>query len=133
MKSLLRNHENALETYEHYLDVAQMKDGVLNAVAQVIIIKAGSVKMPNNKLCLKSISASGKLERAIMTGDLKLINDALPEAEKAINAFSNDLLRFLKEFTGSAQTTATVLMVSSAACFAVVGALATPVLVTAGA
>ena len=67
-----------------------------------------------------------------MTGDLKLINDALPEAEKAINAFSNDLLRFLKEFTGSAQTTATVLMVSSAACFAVVGALATPVLVTAG-
>lgn len=132
MKSLLRNHENALETYEHYLDVAQMKDGVLNAVAQVIIIKAGSVKMPNNKLCLKSISASGKLERAIMTGDLKLINDALPEAEKAINAFSNDLLRFLKEFTGSAQTTATVLMVSSAACFAVVGALATPVLVTAG-
>ncbi|WP_347509597.1 hypothetical protein [Phaeobacter sp. CAU 1743] len=130
MKSVLRNHETALETYQHYLDVAQLKDGVLNAVAQVIIIEAGSVKMPDNKLCGRSIRASGKLERAIMTKDLKLIDEALPEAEKAIGAFNADLLRFLKEFTGSARTTATVLSVSSAACFAVVGALAAPVLVT---
>lgn len=132
MTSLLKNHDNALDTYTHYLDVAQMKDGVLNAVAQVIIIKAGSVKMPNNKLCLASIKASGKLQRAMMSKDLKLIDEALPQAEIAIGAFSNDLLRFLKEFTGSAETTATVLMISSAACFAVVGALAAPVLVTAG-
>lgn len=132
MSSLLKNHDNALETYEHYLDVAQMKDGVLNAVAQVIILKAGSVKMPDNRLCLISIKASGKLQRAMMSKDLKLIDEALPEAEQAIGAFTNDLMRFLKEFTGSAQTTATVLMVSSAACFAVVGALAAPVLVTAG-
>ncbi|MCG7625256.1 MULTISPECIES: hypothetical protein [Bacteria] len=130
MKSLLRNHDNALETYRHYLDVAQMKDGVLDAVAQAIILQAGSVEMPKNKLCLRSISASGKLERAMVSKDLKLINEALPEAEKAIGAFNADLLRFLKEFTGSAQTTATVLTVSSAACFAVVGALAAPVLVT---
>lgn len=130
MKSLIKMQKNALDTYQDYLDTAMIKDGVLNAVAQAIIIKAGSVKMPDNKLATRSISAAGKLQRAMASKDLKLIDEALPEAEKAINAFSDDLLRFLKEFTGSAQTTGTVLMVSSAVCFAVVGALAAPVLVT---
>lgn len=132
MKSLISIHKNAMDTYQHYLDVAQLKEGVLNAVAQVIIIKGGSVTMPKNNLALKSISATGKLERAIMSKDLALIDQALPEAEKAINAFQADLLRFLREFTGSAQTTVVVLGVSSAVCFAVVGALATPVLVAGG-
>ena len=131
-KSLLSNQKFTLKTYQEYLDTAMLKDGVLNAVAQVIIIKAGSVKMPDNRLATQSISAAGKLERAIISKDLKLLNTALPEAEKAINAFNNDLMRFLKEFTGSAQTTVTVLGVSSAACFAVVGVLATPVLIGAG-
>lgn len=130
MKSLVKNHQTAISTYEHYLDTAQLKEGVLNAVAQVIIINAGRVTMPKNKLALKSISAIGKLERAMASKDLALIDQALPDAEQALNAFQDDLLRFLKEFTGSAQTTVVVLGVSSAACFAVVGALATPVLIT---
>ncbi|MGC1502649.1 MAG: hypothetical protein WA782_00750, partial [Sulfitobacter sp.] len=127
MKSLISNHKNAMSTYEDYLDTAMMKDGLLNAVAQVIIIETGGVSMPKNKLALKSISAAGKLERAISSKDLALIETALPEAEKAINAFQADLLRFLREFTGSAQTTVVVLGVTSAVCFAVVGALAAPV------
>lgn len=129
MKSLISMSKTAIESYTDYLDTAMLKDGLMNAVAQVIIIKAGSVKMPNNKLATNSISAAGKLERAMKSKDLKLINEALPEAEKAINAFQADLMRFLKEFTGSAQTTVVVLGVTSAACFAVVGALAVPVLV----
>lgn len=130
MKSLIRNHKGCLETYEHYLDVAQMKDGVLNAVAQAIIITAGSVKMPSSKIVGNSIRATGALERAIISRNLTMLDTALPEAEKAINAFNAEIRRFLKDFTGSAQTTATVLSVTSATCFAVVGALAAPVLVT---
>lgn len=130
MKSLISNHKHCLKTYEHYLDVAQLKDGVLNAVAQAIIITAGSVKMPSSKIVGKSIMATGALERAIMSKSLTMLDTALPEAEKAINAFNAEVQRFLKDFTGSAQTTATVLSVTSATCFAVVGALAAPVLVT---
>lgn len=130
MKSLISNHKNSVKTYEHYLDVAQMKDGVLNAVAQAIIITAGSVKMPSSKIVGKSIQATGALERAIMSKNLTMLDTALPEAEKAVNALNTEMLRFLKDFTGSAQTTGTVLSVTSAACFAVVGALAAPVLVT---
>jgi len=130
MKSLISMHNFAVEAHQDYLDTAMLKDGVLNAVAQVIIIKGGGVKEVNIKYVLDSIKAKGALERAISTKDLKLIDEALPPAEKAINALNAELLRFLKEFTGSAQTTVFVCSVTSAVGFAVVGALAAPVLVT---
>lgn len=130
VKSLLRNHKTSLEVYQDYLDTAQIKDGVLNAVAQAIIIEAGSVKMPKSKVVTRSISATGALERAMKSKDLKMLNTALPEAEAAVNAFNDEMLRFLKDFSGSAQTTGTVLNLTSATCFAVVGVLAAPVLVS---
>ena len=130
MKSLLRNHKNSMDTLQDYLDTAMMKDGVMNAVTQAIIMNVGSVKMPNQKVVSDSIKASGKLERAMYAKSLAMLDTALPEAEKAINAFNDEIGRFLKDFTGSAQMTATTLSVTSATCFAVVGALAAPVLVT---
>ncbi len=128
-KSLIRNHDNCLKTHEHYLEVAMLKDGVLNAVAQAIIVTAGSVEMPDTKISTRSISAVGALQRAIASKDLAMLDKALPAAEKAVNAFNAEILRFLKDFTGSAQTTATVLTVTSATCFVIVGALAAPALV----
>lgn len=130
MNSLLASHKTNMRIYQDYLDTARLKDGYLNAVAQVIIIRAGSVTMPDNRKATDAIAAAGGLNRAIISKDLEKLDVALPEAEKAINAFSADVSRFLKEFTGSAQTTADVLSVTSAVCFGVVGALATPVLVT---
>lgn len=130
MKSLIKNHKTSLDIHQDYLDTAMMKDGVLNAVTQAIIIKAGSVKMPDMKIVTSSIKACGGLERAMSSKDLALLDTALPEAEKAINTFNAEIGRFLRDFSGSAQTTHTVLSVTSATCFAVVGALAAPVLVT---
>jgi len=129
-KSLISNHKNCLETHQDYLDTAMLKDGVLNAVAQAIIITTGSIKMPDMKIVGQSIKATGALERAMSSRDLAKLNTTLPEAEAAINAFNTEILRFLKEFSGSAQTVGTVLAVTSATCFAVVGALAAPMLVT---
>ncbi|MCR8722949.1 hypothetical protein [Frigidibacter sp. ROC022] len=130
LKSLLSSHKTNMRIYQDYLDTAMLKDGYLNAVTQVIIIKAGGVKMPDNKKALDAIKAAGALERAMASKDLEKLDKALPEAEKKINAFSADVARFLKEFTGSAQTTGDVLSVTSAVCFGIVGALATPALVT---
>lgn len=133
IKAVLSSHRVNLEIYEGYLDTAMLKDGYLNAISQAIILTAGSVNMPDNRLATNSISAAGKLERAFSSRSLAQLETALPEAERAINAFSADVMRFLKAFTRSAQTTGTVLQVTSAAGFAVVGALAAPVLITAGA
>ncbi|MEX0969083.1 MAG: hypothetical protein WD046_01410 [Paracoccaceae bacterium] len=130
IKSLIKSHEINVKTYESYLDTAQLKDGILNAVAQAIIMKAGGVKLPKVSYVTDSIKATGALQRAQMQRNIEALDTALPEAEKAINKLSSEMLKFLKDFTGSAQTTGTVLMVSSAVCFAVVGALATPVIVT---
>jgi hypothetical protein len=129
-KSLISSSKLAVETYQDYLDTAMLKDGLLDAVAQSIIITAGRVKMPSNSLCIKSIAAAGKLDRAMKSKDFKLIEKALPEAEQAINAFQADIQRFLADFIGSAKTTVLVLKVTQTGCFAVVGALAAPVLVT---
>ncbi len=130
MRSIIRSHKQSLKTYQDYLDTAMMKDGYMNAFTQVLIIKVGSVKWPDSKLASRAIKASGKLEQAIKSKDMALLEKALPEAEKAINAFNADVMRFLYEFSGSAQTTGVVLSVASAVSFAVVGALAMPVLVT---
>jgi hypothetical protein len=130
IKDLIKNHELNVKTYESYLDTAQLKDGILNAVAQAIIMKAGGVKLPKVSYVTDSIKATGALQRAQMQRNIEALDKTLPEAEKAINKLTSEMLKFLKDFTGSAQTTGTVLMVSSAVCFAVVGALATPAIVT---
>ena len=130
MNSLIRNHKFCMKTYESYLDTAQLKDGLLNAVANAIIMKAGGVKYPKQAIVFRSMKATSNLQVAISSKDLTMLDKALPEAEVAINAYNAEIQRFLADFTGSAQTTATVLTVTSGVCFAVVGALAAPVLVT---
>jgi hypothetical protein len=89
------------------------------------------VKYPNEALAKVSMKTTEVLARAHSSQDLAGFKVALPQAEKAINAFSADVSRFLAEFTGSAGTVATVLQVTSAVSFAVVGALAAPILVPA--
>jgi len=131
IKSLVKGHKLNLKTFQDYLDTAQLKDGIMNAVAQAIIMTAGSVKYPDSKVVGKSISAMGALERAVMSKDLKALNTALPEAERALRAFDAEVLRFLNDFIGSAKTTGTVCNVTSGVAFGIVGVLATPVLVTA--
>lgn len=110
---------------------AEASNGLLDAATQFIIIKAGRVTMPRKDLRMAALKATGELARAKSGRDLKLLHTALPAAERAINAFSADVQRFLKEFTGTAGNFATALEITSATCFAIVGAMAAPVLVGA--
>lgn len=132
IKSLLKCHKNNLATYEHYLNVAQIKEGFMEAVAQALIMSVGRVKYPATNVTVASIKAAGSLQNAVSTKNLAMLDMALPEAEQAVNAFTEEVRRFLKDFAGSAYVTGTVLKVTSAACFAVVGALAGPVMVAGG-
>lgn len=133
MKSLIATNTQNQKTVQEYAERAQIRNGLFDAATQAIIVRAGSVKYPNPALAQASMKSCVNLGRAMGSQDLKLLKVALPQAEKAVNAFQADVMRFLNEFTGSAGTVATVLQVTSATCFAVVGALAAPILVTAGA
>ena len=131
IKALISNNNQNQKTYREYLESAKIKNGILNAITQAVVV-AGRVKYPNATLANASMKSCENLARAAGSKNLVQLRVALPQAEKAVNAFSADVMRFLNEFLGSAGTTATVLTVTSATCFAVVGALGAPILVTAG-
>jgi hypothetical protein len=125
---LIRCNTVAQETYRHYLDVAMLERGLANAVVQAVIVRAFSVEMPDGRKASEAIRASGALERAILKRSLQAYMDVLPAAEQAISDFEFEVQRFLREFGGAAHFTGTATAVTSAACFAVVGALATAAL-----
>lgn len=131
IKSLISNHKFNLQTYQEYLDTAQLKDGIMSAVAHTMIMTWGGVKYPKQSVVSRSIKATGALERAVMSKSLEQLDTALPEAEKAINAFSAETQRFLKDYIGSGEDVTTGLMVGSAVAFGVVGVMAGPALVAA--
>jgi len=132
IKSIIRSHKNNLDTFEHYLDIAQIKQGYMQAITHALIMSVGRVKYPASSISGASIKAVGALERAVSSRDLVLLDKALPEAEHAVNAFTNEVQRFLSDFAGSAYATGTVLKVTSAVCFTVVAALGGGILVKGG-
>ncbi len=133
IKRLVQWQRGNLEMYKDYMATAEARNGYFDAIAQAVIVKAGSIKYPDARLTNAATAAANRLERAANSRNLKEIDAALPECEETINAFIEDMRRFLAEFTGAAGTTVSVLKVGSATCFAVAGALAVPVMVTAGA
>ena len=132
IKRLVQWHNGCMSMYDDYCNTAAAQKGYFEAIAQAVIVKAGGVTYPDRRLAGASADAAARLQRAVDARSLKQIDAVLPEAETAINAFTDDVQRFLKEFTGSAGMTVTVLKVGSAACFGIAGALAVPVMVTAG-
>jgi hypothetical protein len=125
-----RQHDFNESVFEDYNDTAMMKDGIMDAIAQGVIVTVGRVKMIDVGILIKSLRAISALEIAIKKKDLKGIEATMPEAARALNAFNADVNRFLKKFIGSAQNTVTVLEITRTGCFMVVGALAAPVVVS---
>ena len=134
IQSLISSNKLNQKTAQEYQDGADIKNGFLEAVTQAAIvnIRFKPVKYPNAALANASMKACANLGRAQGSRDLVLLKVALPQAEKAVNAFSADVMRFLSEYVGAAETAVVVLQVASATCFAVVGALAAPVLIAGG-
>ncbi len=48
--------------HEEYLETAQLKNGFLNAVSQVIVMKVADVRFPNTALTTRASSAMSKVE-----------------------------------------------------------------------
>lgn len=132
IKFLVGWQKSCMEMYDDYCDTAAAQKGYFNAIAQAVIVKTSGTTYPDRRLAAAAADAATRLQRAADARSLKMIDAALPEGEAAINAFTEDVQRFLKEFTGAAGMTVTVLKVGSSACFAIAGALAVPVMVTAG-
>lgn len=113
IKSLLHWQKGCMEMYDDYCNTAAAQKGYFDAIAQAVIVKVGGVTYPDRGLARASVDAASKLEGALSSRSLKQIDSVLPDAEATINAFTSDVSRFLREFTGSAGMTVTVLKVGS--------------------
>lgn len=105
-------------------DAARLKDGLLAAVSNLVIVTVGRVTMPSTSIVSKSSSEVTKLFAAINSGDLIKVQKQIIAAEKALDKTYIELSRYYKEYTGSALVIGTVLKVSTTAGFAVLGAVA---------
>ncbi len=134
--TLIANHKHNVKTVQEYRDALNIRNGLMQALThnsiKVTGKVTGSVKYPSDSLRDAATKATSDLARAFAAKDLKALSVALPAAEKALNAYSADIAQFLKGFTGAAGGIATGLSVTSAAGFAVVGAMATPIIVAGG-
>lgn len=131
IKTTIRMHYANMDIYDSYLRTAQFSDGVAKAVVQSLIISVGRVRWPDQGLSRASISAVKDLERAHASRDPSAIYDTLPRAEQAIQAFSDDVGRFLEDFGGSAGMVATTTGITSAVCFSIVATVGAPVIAKA--
>ena len=113
-----------LKIHAGYLETAQLKQGFLKAVSQMIIMKVGNIKFPDTSLTTRCSSAMSNLNRAM--GGQKIMDaaPALEAAEAALYAYQDDTLRFLKELAGTAWKVGVTLSVTSSVGFTVLGVLA---------
>lgn len=100
----------------------------LESVAQVTTVKAGRIKPIDEALANAAHAAVLAASSAVYGRKIAGLDTKMKEAEKQVSASSRDVDRFLKEFTGSAGNVATVLTATSAVGFAIVGAMAAPII-----
>jgi signal recognition particle subunit SEC65 len=128
VKTIIRQDEMAQYNYRHYLDVLTLQKGLANMVVHAVILKAYSVETPDAGVANRSARAAMALQRAMNKRSLDALIETLPEAEAAINAFCDEMGRFLREFGESADSFGFYCKLTSDSCFAVAGALASAAL-----
>ena len=121
-----------IKIHDRYKQAADCRLGYLRAVSQFVVVKVGNITYPSDSLRGKAVTAVSKFQSASRGGKMDAIKSTLPVAEKMLNAYRDDMDRFLKEMALSAKATGTALQVSAAAGFVVLGAMGASILVSAG-
>jgi hypothetical protein len=122
-------HKQIVQEYD---DIEKARQGLMKAFTHVATMKAGNVKPPNVTLMKKTGDLVDALFKEANAGSLAKFAQTLPNVEKLMPRFLDDVQRFLKDFSGSAGSVANILKVTSTVAFGIVGAMAVPVLVAAG-
>ncbi|RUS59850.1 hypothetical protein EGN72_11125 [Pseudorhodobacter sp. E13] len=128
---LVKSQNLNMKAYLQYSSAWANNNGMLEAFAQVVTIKAGRVKPPNKALAEAANKAVLALATTMGARNIGKLEADLKQAERSVNAFSADIDRFLKDFTGAAGGVAMSLSVTSAVGFAIVGGMAAPALFAA--
>ena len=122
-----------VKTLQKYRDTAEFNNNALKAVSLLIVLRVGGIEIPGTTLSSRATAAMTKVEGVMSAAKVGQLGTAIAEAERAINALSDETEAFLKQITGTSNNVGTGLAVASAAGFAVLGAVGAAALVGAGA
>lgn len=121
-----------VKTLQKYRDTAEFNNNALKAVSLLIVLRVGGIEIPATTLASRATAAMAKVEGLMSASKLKQLGAAIAEAERAINALSDETERFLNQITGTSNNVGTGLSVASAAGFAILGVLGGAALVAGG-
>lgn len=121
-----------IKTLQKYRDTAEFNNNALKAVSLLIVLRVGGIEIPGTTLASRATAAMTKVEGLMSASKVGPLGEAIAEAERAINALSDETETFLNQITGTSNNVGTGLAVASAAGFAIFGAVAGAALVGAG-
>lgn len=126
----IRFHKSLLEAYEDVLEITGAKQGWFTAVVHALMVDESD--LPKIKFATRSIEVHSKLRVAYAKGDFDGIAKWLTESDEVLYQFHNEMLRYHGELQGGAIRAMKVIKVSRAVSFAILAAVAAPVIFVAG-
>ena len=132
-KIMQKSFAASKEMHIEYLRAGAAEKGILRAVSTAIVITAGQIKLPSKRLMDLAEGSLINLKRCISAKDFAAIDNAMFEADRTLSNYDKDILRYLSQISRTSWYIGTSLNVTTCAGWIVVGAMATPILVTAGA
>ena len=125
-------------TYQYYhkihidcLKAGAGQEGMLKAISTAVVVSIGMIKLPDQAKMRNAEAAVKRLRSAISAKNFAVIDAAMQRCERALDIYYAELIRYLSEPTRTAFRVGTSLQVTTAAGWIVVGAMATPVVMTA--
>lgn len=133
INTMVRHFERLESLRREQLEVAMMERGFFKAIGQAVVINVYSVEEPDDRLLRDASRAVWAVQKALMQRDLGALAELLPQADAAVNAFSDEMSRYYRDFGGSAEHFSKVCGLTSTVSFGLIGVLAAPALVPGGA
>lgn len=130
---LLQNRmKTYLKIHESYLETGRLRNGYLKAVSLAVVLKVGQVSLPDVGKATSAMSAVAAADRDVRSGKLAEAETSLTLAEKAVNAYMDEMNAFLLAVGQKSKQIGTTLEVTTATGFIILGAMGGSVLVAGG-
>ncbi|MVO15737.1 hypothetical protein [Parasedimentitalea huanghaiensis] len=119
--------------HKEFEETADFSEDAAAALMHALFVTVGTTGAPKPVLAKKAASAAATLKKLKSSKDLGFIHKKFPPAEKAVHAFAKDMDRFQSQYISGGSNIVLALEVTQTVGFIALGAIATPILVTAGA
>lgn len=128
-----KSQEHNAKIVQEWMDAVDGTQGFLKAISFILVASVATLKSNLPTLSKNFGAAKEAAKAAHKAKDIKALTKTIPAMEKASNALTDEMLRFLKQIGASAKNMHGALKLTTSVGWAIVGAMATPVLVSAGA